>query len=295
MTEVQCLSDTASDLGEGVFWHEAEAAVYWVDIMQSYLYRLTASGELESWHIPGQISAVVPCSSGGLLATLENGLVHIDVNTQTTRLIRPLETDIPDNRFNDGCSDSKGQLWFGSMDKQQQHKSGQFYRMNNAGEISSIPSFGKHIITNGPAISCDGHWVFYTDTMEQSIFRASILVDGSPGESEVHINFDDQPGYPDGMCTDTDNGLWVCHFGGSRVTRFTAEGIKDFHIDLPVPNPTKCAFGGKELQTLYITSATEGLDEQQRKNYPLSGGFFAVELSQQGIAMPAVELPESAT
>ena len=89
------------------------------------------------------------------------------------------------------------------------------------------------------------------------------------------------------MCTDTDGGLWLCHFAGSRVTRFL-KGEVDQVITMPVPNITKCAFGGPELDTLYITTAATGLDEQQREKFPLAGGLFEIGVPYQGTAMTAV-------
>jgi xylono-1,5-lactonase len=283
MTELCCVWDGKAELGEGVFWHEGEQAVYWVDIIRSTLHRLDADGSTDYWHFPGQLSAVAPCSDGGLLATFENGLSHIDLETATVTPLVTLEEELPDNRFNDGCSDTRGQFWFGSMDNNQQDANGSFYRMDRSGDVERLSSFGQVCITNGPAFSADGQWVYFTNTVEKLIYRAPIQEDGQPGKPELHLNFSEQEGYPDGMCTDTDGGLWVCHFAGSRVTRFLENGVVDQVIEMPIPNITKCAFGGADLKTLYIITAATSLDEQQRDQYPLSGGLFAIEQAYRGM------------
>ena len=283
-TQLRCVWDGAAELGEGVFWHAAEQAVYWVDIFQSNLHCLHSDGSSQSWHFPGQISAAVPCDSGGLLATLQYGLAHLDLTTGTVTPLLELESELPDNRFNDGCSDSRGQFWFCSMDIKQQDPSGCFYRMDHSGEVHPLPSFGQMSVTNGPAFSTDGQWVYFTDTLGKKVYRAGLDDAGLPGEPALYLDFADEDGFPDGMCTDTSGGLWVCHFSGGRVTRFY-NGKADQVIELPVPNVTKCAFGGVNLSTLYITTATTALDEEQRRQCPLSGGLFAIDVPFQGVGM----------
>jgi D-xylonolactonase len=174
------------------------------------------------------------------------------------------------------------------MDDRHQRRSGRFYCMNGEGVVKQLPSFGEICITNGPTFSADGEWVYYTDTLEGKIFRAGLDERGNPGASELHIDFGELSGNPDGMCTDTEGGLWVCHFGGSRITRFLPCGSADQVIELPVPNITKCIFGGANLRTLYITTAAIGLDASERQRYPLSGSLFSTVVSYQGFAMPAV-------
>jgi D-xylonolactonase len=292
MEKVRCIWDAAAELGEGVFWHAGEQAVYWVDILQSNLHCLGASGEQRSWHFPGSISAVMPCDSGGFVATFHNGLSHIDLETEQVTPLIALENDLPNNRFNDGCSDTLGQFWFGSMDNEQQQRSGRFYRMDREGEVHRLDAFGNICITNGPAFSTDGQWVFFTDTVNKKVFRAPLDEQGIPGPPQLHIDFTLQDSYPDGMCTDTAGGLWVCHFAGARVSRFLPDGELDYSIGLPVPNITKCCFGGAAMQTLYITTAATGLEPTERARYPLSGGLFSVDVPFTGLAATTVPLPQ---
>jgi xylono-1,5-lactonase len=295
MTDLTCVWDAKAELGEGVFWHGVERAVYWVDIIGSKLHCLSSDGSKCSWHFPGFISAVIPCETGGLLATFENGVSHIDLESETVTPLLSLETSLSDNRFNDGSSDTHGQFWFGSMDDKQRDLSGHFYRMDRNGNVEQLDSFGDVCVTNGPAFSTDGAWVYLTDTLGQKIHRAPLDEEGRPGTPKEHIDFKEHPGFPDGMCADTEGGLWVCHFGGSRITRFLANGEVSHIMHMPVPNITKCAFGGPALQTLYITTAATALDDVQRKDYPLSGGLFSVDTPYKGVPMAAVVCPNAKT
>jgi len=287
-----CVWDAKAELGEGVFWHPKEQAVYWVDIVQSKLHRMTDEGTQQTWHFDGRASAVVPCEAGGLLATFESGLSHINLETETVTPLLPLEIDSLNNRFNDGYTDNLGNFWFGSMDDTQQAESGHFYRMLRNGTVTRLDNFGAVCISNGPAFSTDGNWVYFTDTITGKIFRAELDANNNPGQPELHIDFGELKGHPDGMCTDTAGGLWVCHFAGGCITRFLQNGEVDQVIELPVPNITKCAFGGKELRTLYITTAALSLDDSQRKAHPLSGGLFKVDVPFQGVPVVAAPLPK---
>lgn len=176
MTELSCVWDGAAELGEGVFWNAPEQAVYWVDIFQSNLHRLHTDGRTRCWHFPGQISAAVPCEGGGLLATFQNGLSHLDLETATVTPLVELESELPDNRFNDGCSDTRGQFWFCSMDTRQQEPSGCFYRLDRSGEIHQLPSFGQICVTNGPAFSTNGQWVYFTNTLEKKCIAPGWMI-----------------------------------------------------------------------------------------------------------------------
>jgi xylono-1,5-lactonase len=292
-----CIWDAKAELGEGAFWHEQEQAFYWVDIIRSQLhrYRQSSDGESqkESWDFPGSLSSVIACSEGGLLATFANGVAHIDVDTGEVTELHNIESELANNRFNDGCADTRGNYWFGSMDNLQSNNSGNFYRLRATGEITQITQFNDICITNGPTFSADGLWGYFTDTVAGKIFRVGVCDTGINGDPELHIEFGEGDGHPDGMCTDSEGFLWVCHWGGARVTRFNPAGEVDRVVSLPVPNVTKCAFGGPDLKTLYITTAATGLSEQEKTHAPLAGGVFTIELEQQGFVFPAVSTQRS--
>lgn len=282
MAGVNCIWEAGAELGEGVFWRGEEQALYWVDIMASRLHRLSGAGEQSSWHFPGSISSAVPCVEGGLLATFRDGLAHIDLASETVTPLVSLEEDLPDNRFNDGCSDTRGQYWFGSMDDKQRQASGRFYCLDSAGQIQRWDHLGHMCITNGPTFSLDGRWVYFTDTVAGKIFRAELDEQGRPGAPILHINFGADDGHPDGMCTDTVGGLWVAHWGTGRVSRFNSSGELEQAIELPSPQVTKCCFGGPRMQTLYITTAAVGLSKEGLERYPRAGGLFAVDVEFSG-------------
>lgn len=301
MNKVNCIWDAKAQLGEGAVWHQGEQALYWLDIINSKLHRYQPDKQGEAmrktWQFSNNISSVVPCLEGGLLATFKNGVSHINLSNNEVTPICELEKDLPNNRFNDGCADTRGNYWFGSMDDKQIDDSGAFYRFNSGSvkQAEKLSQLGDICITNGPTFSQDGHWLYFTDTVAGKIFKAALGDDGAIGAKQLHIHFTDAEGHPDGMCCDTQGYLWVCHWGGARVSRFDVEGNLVSVIKLPVPNVTKCCFGGPDLKTLYITTAATGLSEAQLEEVPLAGGLFAVEVKQQGFVYPNVSMKASAS
>ena len=73
--------------------------------------------------------------------------------------------------------------------------------------------------------------------------------------------------------------MWNCRWGGSCVVRFTPDGKVDQIIEMPVQNITNCIFGGNDMKTLFITTASN--DEENKNN--LDGSLFAINLEYQGI------------
>ena len=294
MNNLTCIWDAKAELGEGPVWHQEEQALYWVDITQSNLHRFRFDREgneyQHSWHFSGQLSSVVPAKQGGLLATFNTGVFHISLNTQKKTPIQLIEQDITNNRFNDGCCDTQGNYWFGSMDENQANATGSFYRLDNNGKLNNLEQLGQSTITNGPTFSQDGKFIYFTDTLAKTVFQGCLDQDNNITNVQPFVQFGDNDGHPDGMCLDTEGFLWVCHYGVGKVSRFNQQGNCVSTIDLPVPNVTKCCFGGKTLNTLFITTAINGMPKEQQADYPLSGGLFSIDIEQQGFVYPACTL-----
>lgn len=282
---IDCIWDAKAMLGEGPVWHRREKALYWVDINASNLHRyIPETANKRTWHLPPSISSVVPCTSSGMLGTFADGIKLINTEDATTTVLLDPEPDLPGNRLNDGACDAQGNFWFGSMDNAENSPTGAFYRLTAELECQRIE--GRIVITNGPAFSPDGETIYLTDTLERTIFQAQLSNDGSISHKEIFARINEDEGYPDGMTVDAEGYVWCAHFAGARITRFTPSGDVNRVIAMPVPNITKCCFGGDNLQTLFITTAAKGLTSDQREVFPQAGGLFAVHLDVKGVPAP---------
>jgi L-arabinonolactonase len=256
--QIECVTRTPALLGESPVWSVAEQALYWVDIAGRRLHRFDpAAGQDRDWPLPEEIGCVVPRRGGGLIVGLRHGIAFFDPIAGTLeRLVDP-EAGIPGNRFNDGTTDPAGRLWAGTMcmDLQAPDPQGTFYRFDP--DRSCRPFFDRVFVSNGLAFSPDGRTMYLADThvSVRTIWACDYDVDdGVPTNRRVFVDTRDLPGRPDGGSCDADGCYWTAAIDGGQIIRFTPQGAIDRVIDLPVRTPTKAAFGGARLDTLYVTS-----------------------------------------
>jgi gluconolactonase len=158
-----------------------------------------------------------------------------------------------------------------------QSNEGSFYRLSADG-MKLDRLFGEVGISNGMDWSVDLTKMFYIDTLAMSVD----LFDYNKGEisnRRKFIKIEDGMGYPDGMCSDAEDNLWVAFWAGSCVRGFDGNTGKQIaEIKLPVQNITSCCFAGEKLDKLIITSAVGNLgDLPDLVNYPQTGFTFIAE------------------
>jgi sugar lactone lactonase YvrE len=265
-------------LGEGVVWDQRSRTLLWVDIKNPAVWRLDvdtgATGRLE---VPERVGFVaLTLDPDIVIAGFKSGLVRLNLRDGETWPIVSPEPDKPGNRLNDGCVGPDGSLYFGTMDDEEAQPTGFFWRWDGH---ELIRLFGGFPVTNGPAVSPDGQTLYTVDSVGRVVY-AHDLAGGLPGEPRRFAEFEEAWGHPDGLTVDAQGFVWVCHWGGSRVTRFDPRGRPDRVVPVPARQVTKCAFGGPDLTTLYITTAAIGRDPGED---PMAGHVFAVETGIGGV------------
>jgi sugar lactone lactonase YvrE len=216
---------------------------------------------------------------------MRDGFALIDLETGAVEPMAMPETDIPGNRFNDGKVDGNGRYWAGSMDDGEKLASGSLYRLD--GDLSLHKMDENYSIPNGPTFSLDGKTLYHTDTAKRIIYAFDLSADGAISNKRVFVQLEaEEEGYPDGMTVDSENCIWLCHFGGSRITRYSPAGEIRQVIPMPVPNITSCTFAGPDLDTLYITTARHLLSDEDIRKYPLSGSLFSCKPGVTGLPTP---------
>lgn len=276
-------------LGEGTCWSARQQALFWVDILGHQLHRFTpATQARDSWALGEEITAVAERrDQPGLLVSLRRDLALFHPDTgQLQRLHRP-EPDLPDNRFNDGKCDAQGRFWAGTMDFGCQEPTGALYRFEANGNCTRMHT--GFAVTNGPTWSRDGRTLYFNDTVQGQVHAFDCNPDtGELGPGRVWLHMPAEDGVPDGMTTDAAGRIWIAHWGGARVSCHDPDTAAELlRIPLPTSHITNCAFGGPQLQTLFITSARTGLDADQLQAQPLAGSLFCVDMDSPG-QMPAL-------
>ncbi|MDB5688511.1 MAG: hypothetical protein JWL91_387 [Sphingomonas bacterium] len=267
-------------LGEGPVWIAREQALYWLDIAGRTVHRYDpATGEATRWPAPFRITSIAPRAEGGFVGGSERGLVLIDASLGRFDVLVDPEPHLPGNRFNDGAVDPAGRFWAGTMDDAEEQATGALYRLD--ADLGWSRHDEGYRVTNGPAFSPDGRILYHTDSAARRIYRFALGGDGGLSDKRILAHFGQADGHPDGMAVDREGCLWVAFWDGWCVRRLSPEGEQIGLLPLPVQRPTSCAFGGADLELLFVTSATIGLDEAARSAQPLAGGLF---LAQPGVA-----------
>lgn len=284
-TTAELVLDSHAELGEGPIWDDELQLFYWVDIVGNSLHTYDpVSGENQAFDIGQHVGTVVPTNDPArVMLALHHGFAAYDLNERKLGMWHDPEAHLPDNRFNDGKCDPTGRFWAGTMAVDATGKHGSLYCLHPDGSVRKV--LGDIGISNGITWSRDGSTMYYIDTIT-SVVRAFDfeMETGTIGNGRAIIRIPTAMGYPDGMTIDTEGMLWIALWGGGWVGRWNpADGKLLESIACPVSNTTACAFGGKELDTLYITSARVGLTAEQLQKEPHAGGLFAIKPGCQGL------------
>ncbi len=288
--EVRMVLDAESKLGEGVSWDAQRGIVWFVDIKRHRLWHYDPdSGSHSFAEAPEQIGWALPAEGGLLLCGLKDGLYTFDPGTREFTKLSAVPGEPPGNRLNDACTDPWGRAWFGSMDDGENSPSGRFYVFDK-GEI--VPAGPSGIaVTNGPAVNPQGDRIYFTDTSAKKIMVAD-LTRGGMGEIRPFVDTSVLfPGAsPDGPSVDAEDHLWTTLYHGARVARFSPDGELVATVSLPARDITKMAFGGSELKTAYVTTATKNMGPADMKEFPGAGSLLAFDAPVAGFAGTSVKL-----
>ena len=267
---------------EGPVWDDRERRLYWTDIESRLLWRLDpAGGAAESWKMPEKVCSIAFREEGGLLFAFESGLSFYDLKTLAEKRIVDIESDIPVTRMNDGRCDRQGRFVVGGYDPSEKGLSGA-YRLDT--DLSLHRLFGGLSSANSTCFSPDGRTMYYADSPQAAIWAFDYDIDsGVPSNRRVFCDFHDQPGVPDGSVIDAEGCLWNAQWNGSRIVRYRPDGAVDRVIEVPCRNPTCVAFGGRELDTLFITTSRLTLSDDEARRQPLAGALLAVTPGVTGL------------
>ncbi|GHG97640.1 SMP-30/gluconolactonase/LRE family protein [Pseudodonghicola xiamenensis] len=282
--------DRICTLGEGPLWHPLRQQLFWFDIVNNRLLSRNGDRPLE-WRFDRHVSAAGWIDEHHLLIASETDLFRFDLeNGQETRLCA-LEADRPETRSNDGRADPWGGFWIGTMGKGGETGAGTLYRWYR-GELR--PLLCELTTPNAICFAPDRSCAYYSDTKARTIWRQPLAADtGWPqGERQVFLDLhatDQSPEYkPDGAVTDSEGCLWSAQWGAARVARYAPDGRFLEAVALPTGHTSCPAFGGPDLGTLFVTSATQKLPEDRPDWQADAGRTFALPTRYRGSPEPRV-------
>ena len=282
-TQVRRAFEGDNTLGEGPLWDPAAKRLYWFDIKRSRLHwGEPDGGRTGLWTLPCRASAAAIRARGGLLLATEQGLADFDLDTGELTPRWALGAE-PGFRSNDGKIDLAGRFWWGTMDDDHGKRPGTLYRYDPDGTCEAVVE-GVHIV-NTVSCSPDGRTFYLADSRKGTLWAYDMDAAGALSNRRVFATI--QQGAPDGSAVDAQGYLWNAQWGAWRVVRYAPDGRIDRIVEMPVEQPSSCAFGGPDLTTLYVTTAREGLSDAALQAQPLAGSVLAFETGVKGLPLPS--------
>lgn len=288
ITEMELLLDVKNKLGEGAIWNYKTQELWWIDI-EGFLFNTynPTTKKQRTIDVKQHIGTVVPSRDGkDAIVALRTGVYNLNLETEAMTFLVSPESDTSGIRLNDGKCDPAGRFWVGSMHfNQTKYAANLFQIQPNRNEVLSRKMQDSVTISNGIIWSLDEKTMYYIDTDRGNVRAYNYdKTTGNISKERVIITVSDTLGYPDGMTIDNEGMLWIALWNGDCVTRWnpnTGELLQK--IEVPAHNVTSCAFGGENLETLYITTARLDMTEVELAAKPLSGGVFKINPGVRGV------------
>lgn len=269
------LVKTDNLLGESPLWDQDRQTLFWVDIDRGLLNAfLPATAEFQVYEIGQKLGCIALTQDGHLLLATELGFAsYLPGDSAPANFMNV----IPPHKglmFNDGKVSPDGEFWVGSKGPRGEAS---LYRLSESLDCRIL--IENISISNGIGWSLDHKFFYHTDSLNRTIYRYSLQ---GKELANKEVFYTPLLGTPDGLAIDADGNLWVAIWDGWRVVKISPEGKETAQILLPVSRPTSVAFGGKDLSTLFITSASVELSSTELAEQPLAGSLFSITLSVHG-------------
>jgi len=289
MNEPEHLVPAQNQLGETPIWVPEENALYWVDWGCGPICRFEpAAGKYTTFPMSVPVTALARRASGGWIAIAQDGLYAWDPKTHAPRLIagQP-EPGKPHICYNDGAVDRQGRLLVGTVNMNDVFApEGSLYRLDPDGSLHELDT--GYATANGIGFSPDGRTVYVTDMRHHQIMALDYdTLQGTVCSRRPFARVPDEEGMPDGLIVDAEGFVWSGHWAGWRLTRYDPDGKIERQVRFPVEHVISFAFGGADLDELFVTTAGWGFGEGERKRQPWAGDLFRVKTGVKGLVEPA--------
>ncbi|TFY98003.1 SMP-30/gluconolactonase/LRE family protein [Ramlibacter rhizophilus] len=294
--EWRSLTARAHKTGESPFWHPDEQRLYWIDNEANELWRVAPGQEsAQCWPMPSAPGCIAPARSGGLVIALRDGIYRARQWQGPLALLAPAQHDTATTRFNDGKADGQGRFWAGTIYEPRDAPGAALYCLDaRSGAPTLVRKLDGVTNANGLAFAPDARTLYWADT-SRHLIRAwdfEPQAAGLGGERSFHAFSPKpagwqpgQPGYggrPDGAAIDVHGNYWCALYEGGRLLQLSPQGEVLRDLRLPVRCPTMPCFGGPDLRTLYVTTASQGRPADELQGLPLSGHVIWAQVDTPG-------------
>lgn len=287
---IETVLDAHAIIGESATWVAAERSLYWIDVKAPALHRYRpGDGATRTWPLTSDIGGFALTDGAGAVVALREGVFRLNLESGALDRLAEPPFDPALFRFNEGACDANGRFWVGVMFDplagSSPEQPGRLHSFTLRGGLRNEPDAAE--LHNGMAWSADGATFFLSHSAKRQIIAFDYDArDGTLSNRRVFATIPEQSGVPDGAAIDSEGGYWSALHGAGKLRRFLPDGTPDRDIALPVSQPTMPAFGGQDLASLYLTSASDTMSAEEKVREPLAGALFRLDIGARGIARP---------
>jgi len=263
---VEKLAAEEALVGEGPVWDVESQSLYWVDIQGGRFWNFDpATGENKLIHSGYNVAGVNRNRGGSLTVGTWEGVQLWDSDDNYRWLFQGEHEERP-FKLNDLIVGPDGSLYGGSAHLD----SCTLFRFNTDGSVEIIDD-GLDLC-NGMGFSPDLSTFYSTDSPRHEIYKWDY--DQSTrkiSNKRVFAKIPSDLGIPDGMTVDAEGYVWSAIWYGGTVVRIDPDGKEERRVEFPAAQTSSAMFGGKDLNELYVTSATSGTGSTERTGWEPAG------------------------
>lgn len=284
MVELVDMLPVQNILGEGVLWNARSARLWWTDIEGRRLFRYDpAARGLDEIATPERLCSFAFVAGGErLVAAFESGLALYDPANGAVEWLYRLEHGAAPVRFNDGRTDRQGRFWAGTtVEGDGREPLGRLHCLDRSGRVTrqTDPVF----VSNALCTSPDGSRLYFADLPRRTIFAYDLdRISGVLSNRRLFVRTP-EGAFPDGANVDREGFVWNAHWGAGQIVRYAPDGSIDRMVEVPASQPSSIAFGGPEMNFLFVTTARDGLKGDILLRQPSAGNLFVYKTDITGL------------
>lgn len=272
---IDILDVSADMLGESPVWDPQSQRLFWVDVVNRKVRALhLASGTENSWTTPSAVGSIGLAPNESLILALQDGFYRLHLPSSAIDLIVRLPHVDERARLNDGKTDRKGRYICGGMGLHAD-PIGALHRLTAPSKLEQLADGIR--VSNAICFSPSGDRMYFADSMAQAIMVHDYDNSGTAvGAPRLFLDTKPLRSSPDGATVDSHGNLWVALVRTGQIARVAPDGKVAAVIDVPVDYPSCPAFGGANMDTLFVTSIRDSGTGRMVSKHPNAGRVFAI-------------------